>query len=87
MEDGLEVYQRPHDPDCPVVCLDETSRQLTAETRVPIPAKPGHPMRHDYEYQRNGTANLFMMFAPLEGWRVSGGENPISTFPTAERSC
>jgi hypothetical protein len=52
-----------------VVCVDETSKQLIAETRMPIPAKPGHPARHDYEYQRNGTANLFMMFAPLEGWR------------------
>jgi hypothetical protein len=69
MEDVLEVYHRPPDPDCPVVCLDETSKQLTAETRVPIAAKPGHPCRHDYEYARNGTANLFMMFAPLEGWR------------------
>ena len=69
MEDVLEVYQRPHDPECPVVCLDESSKQLIAETRVPIPAKPGHPARHDYEYERNGTANLFMMFAPLEGWR------------------
>ena len=53
----------------PVVCLDETSKQLIAETRVPIPVKPGHPARHDYEYERNGTANLFMMFAPLEGFR------------------
>jgi hypothetical protein len=69
MEDVLEVYQRPHDPACPLVCLDETSKQLIAETRVPIAAKPGHPARHDDEYQRNGTANLFMMFAPLEGWR------------------
>ena len=69
MEDVLEVYHRPHDPDRPLVCLDETSKQLIAETRVPIPAKPGHPKRYDYEYQRNGTANLFMMFAPLEGWR------------------
>jgi hypothetical protein len=69
MEDVLEVYQRPHDPECPLVCLDETSKQLITETRVPIPAKPGHPARHDYEYERNGTANLFMMFAPLEGWR------------------
>jgi hypothetical protein len=51
------------------VCLDESLKQLIAETRVPIPAKPGHPARHDYEYERNGTANLFMMFAPLEGWR------------------
>jgi hypothetical protein len=69
MEDVLEVYQRPHDPARPVVCLDETSKQLIAETRVPIPAKPGRAARFDYEYQRNGTANLFMMFAPLEGWR------------------
>jgi hypothetical protein len=69
MEDVLEVYQRPHDPAHPVVCLDETSKQLIAETRLPIPAKPGHPARHDYEYERNGTANLFMLFAPLEGWR------------------
>lgn len=69
MEDILEVYQRPYDPQRPLVCLDETSKQLTAETRVPIPAKPGQPGRYDYEYRRNGTANLFMMFAPLEGWR------------------
>jgi hypothetical protein len=69
MEDVLEVYQRPHDPARPVVCLDETSKQLIAETRVPIPAKPGQPARIDYEYERNGTANLFMLFAPLEGWR------------------
>jgi DDE superfamily endonuclease len=69
MEDVLEVYQRPHDPAYPVVCLDETSKQLIAETRAPIAAKPGRPARVDYEYQRNGTANLFMMFAALEGWR------------------
>ena len=69
MEDVLEVYHRPHDPACPVVCLDETSKQLIAETRTPIEAKPGHPARYDYEYRRNGTANLFMLFAPLEGWR------------------
>jgi hypothetical protein len=69
MEDVLEVYHRPHDPKYPVVCVDETSKQLISETRVPIKAKPGQPARHDYEYERNGTANLFMMFAPLEGWR------------------
>ena len=69
MEDILEVYQRPYDPHRPLVCVDETSKQLIAETRVPIAAKPGQPGRHDYEYRRNGTANLFMMFAPLEGWR------------------
>jgi hypothetical protein len=69
MEDVLEVYQRPHDLARPVVCLDETSKQLISEKRVPIAAKPGRPARHDYEYERNGTANLFMLFAPLEGWR------------------
>ena len=69
MEDVLAVYTRPRDGDCPLVCLDETSRQLTAETRLPIAMKAGRPARFDYEYERNGTANLFMMFAPLEGWR------------------
>jgi len=69
MEDVLETYQRPRDADRPLVCLDETSKQLIAETRAPIPAKPGQPARYAYEYERNGVANLFMMFAPLEGWR------------------
>jgi hypothetical protein len=69
MEDVIEVYHRPRDPDRPMVCVDETSKQLIVETRVPIPARPGRPARYDYEYARNGTANLFMMFAPLEGWR------------------
>jgi hypothetical protein len=69
MEDVLEVYHRPHDPERPVVCLDETTKQMIKETRVPIPAAPGRKARHDYEYERNGVASLFMMFAPLEGWR------------------
>lgn len=69
MEDVLEVYQRPYDPKRPVVCLDETSKQLVGETRTPIPAKPGTPAREDYEYKRNGVANLFMLFEPLAGWR------------------
>ena len=69
MEDVLAVYMRPHDHDRVLVCLDETSKQLIAETRVPIPMKPGRVARVDYEYERNGTANLFMLFAPLEGWR------------------
>jgi len=69
MEDVLEVYERPHDPNYPLVCVDESSKQLISETRTPIPMKPGQPARYDYEYERNGTANLFMMFAPLEGWR------------------
>jgi hypothetical protein len=69
MEDVLDVYKRPRDPDRPLVCLDEASRQLLRDTRPPIPMQPGRPVRGDYEYERNGTANLFMMFAPLEGWR------------------
>jgi hypothetical protein len=69
MEEVLEVYHRPHDPACPLVCLDETSKQLIKETRVPVPARPGRPARTDYEYERNGTTNIFMLFAPLDGWR------------------
>ena len=69
MEDVLAVYMRPHDPDQVLVCLDESSKQLIAETRVPIPMRPVSVARVDYEYERNGTANLFMLFAPLEGWR------------------
>lgn len=69
MEDVLEVYKRPQDPERPVVCVDETSKQLVGETRKPIPAAPGQPERIDYEYERHGTANLFMTFEPLAGWR------------------
>ena len=69
MEDVLDTYEKPRDPDRPLVCLDETSKQLVIETRAPIPAKPGQPARHDYEYKRNGVAHIFMMFSPLEGWR------------------
>jgi hypothetical protein len=69
MEDVLAVYTRPHDPARPLVCLDEVSKQLVAEIRTPIPMEPGRPACHDYEYRRNGTANLFMAFAPLEGSR------------------
>jgi hypothetical protein len=69
MEDVLEVYQRPYDPERPVVCLDETSRQLIGEARPPLPPRPGEVGRYDGEYVRNGTANLFMAFEPLAGWR------------------
>ena len=69
MEDVLEVYQRPYDAQRPVVCLDEQSKQLVKEVRTPIPMQPGRPERIDYEYERNGTANLFMLFEPLYGWR------------------
>ena len=69
MEEVLGVYTLPYDPEMPLVCLDETSKQLVSETRTPLPMKPGQPQRVDYEYERNGVANLFMLFAPLEGWR------------------
>jgi hypothetical protein len=69
MEDVLEVYQRPYDPRRPQVCLDEASKQLVAETRVPVPAAPGRPARVDYEYERKGTANLFLVCEPLAGKR------------------
>jgi hypothetical protein len=69
MEDVLTVYTRPRDPRRPLVCLDESSKQLILEARATIPMKSGRAVRSDYEYERNGTANLFMMFAPLEGWR------------------
>jgi hypothetical protein len=69
MEDVLEVYQRDYDPKRPVICLDETSKQLVGETRVPLPAAPGQPARVDYEYERKGTANLFLLTEPLVGQR------------------
>jgi hypothetical protein len=70
MEDVLEVYHRPYDEKRPVVCLDEASKQLIGETRLPVPAGPGRPERFDYEYVRNGTANLFLISEPLLGWRA-----------------
>ena len=69
MEDTLEVYTRPRDPARPVICLDETSKQLTRETRTPLPRGPGRVERIDYEYERAGVANVFMLFVPLEGKR------------------
>ena len=69
MEDVLDVYERPRDLTAPVVCMDEMPVQLLKETRIPIPAEPGHPRRIDYEYERNGTANIFMFAEPLAGWR------------------
>lgn len=69
MEDILTVYTRPYDPHTPTVCMDETSKQLTKETRLPIPARPGEPLRYDYEYERNGIANLFMFYDPFAGRR------------------
>ena len=69
MEDVLEVYQRGYGDNEVLVCLDETSKQQVQETRLPRPARPGAAGSYDYEYQRNGVSNLFMVFAPLEGWR------------------
>jgi hypothetical protein len=69
MEGVLEVYQTAYNPKIPVVCIDEATKQLVQETLVPIPAERGQPERFDYEYERNGTANLFMICEPMVGWR------------------
>ena len=69
IEDVLDVYHRPFDPKRPLVCLDEASKQLIGEVAEPVPAEPGQPERIDYEYVRNGTANLFLISEPLVGWR------------------
>ncbi len=69
MEDVLDLYEEPYNPKQPVVCFDERPFQLTGEVRHPQPAKPGQPMRYDYEYKRNGTCNMFLFFQPLVGWR------------------
>jgi hypothetical protein len=69
MEDVLELYHEPYDPQRPVVCFDERPCQLLSEKRGPIPRKPGRAERYDYEYKREGTANLFLFFQPLKGWR------------------
>jgi transposase len=69
MEDVLEVYKRPYDPQCPVVAMDEKPVQLLSDTREPIPCEAGHPARQDYEYKRNGTANIFCAIEPLGNFR------------------
>lgn len=69
MEDVLDIYARPYDPQWPQVCFDEHMVQLIAEKRLPLPAQAGRPERFDYEYRRNGTCNLFLFFQPLTGWR------------------
>ena len=69
MEDVLDVYTRPLDPRRPLVCFDESSRQLTKEVRVPLPPEPGQPARYDTEYERNGVSALLLAFAPLLNWR------------------
>ena len=69
MENTLELYHRPYDAQQPVVCMDETTKQLTQEVFEPLPAMTGQPERFDTLYQRNGVATIFMMFEPLGGWR------------------
>ena len=69
MEDVLDLYAEPYDPQRPVVCFDETSTQLLADARESLPAGPGQPRREDYEYVRGGTRNLFLFIEPLAGWR------------------
>ena len=69
MEEVLDLYAEPYDPQQPVVCFDETSTQLLAETRAPMPSRPGRTQRQDYEYRREGTRNLFLACEPLAGWR------------------
>ncbi len=69
METVLDVYRRPYDSDFPLVCMDETSKQLVAETRSPLPPIPGQCERYDYEYERHGTANIFLFAEPRGGWR------------------
>jgi hypothetical protein len=89
MEDVREVYARPDDPARPVVCLDELSKQPVAETRVPLPVEPGQPERVDYEYERCGTANLFLSGEPGSGTATSPGPNgaPPSISPARCATC
>ena len=76
MEDVLEVYQRRYEDNEVLVCLDETSKPTGEETRRPRPARPGAAGSYDYEYERNGVSNLFMLFAPLEGVAPGGSDGP-----------
>ena len=69
MEDVLDVYKRPYDPRYPLVCFDESNKQLVLETRKPLPIEPGQAPRYDYQYERNGVSNLFMFVEPLAAWR------------------
>lgn len=71
MEEVLDIYKKPYDPQCPQVCMDEMSTQLIGEVRAPLPPAPGTPLRYDTEYKRNGTANIFIAFEPLTGQRYT----------------
>ena len=70
MEEILELYTQSYNPKRPLVCMDETSKQLVSEVRTPIALRPGHPARYDHEYRREGVCNVFMFFEPLRGWRA-----------------
>ena len=69
MEDILDLYKRPYNPDEPLICMNEASKQLTQEARLPIPVKPGQPARFDFEYRRNGVCSIFMFYDPFGGNR------------------
>ena len=85
MEDILDVYQRPYDPLQPLVCMDEMSKPLIDETRVPLPIMPGQPEKYDYEYERKGVNNVFMVFEPLMGERhVSVTDHRTSPFKVVQ---
>jgi DDE superfamily endonuclease len=71
MEEVLDIYKTPYDAQYPQVYLDEMSTQLIGETRAPLPAEPGKPLRYDTEYKRHGTGNIFMAFEPLAGQRIT----------------
>jgi len=71
MEEVLDIYKRPYDPKYPVVCVDESSKQLTKEVREQLPMQPGQVLKYDTEYERNGTASIFMGFEPLQGVRYT----------------
>jgi transposase len=71
MEETLDIYKRPYDPKYPVVCMDESSKQLIKEVRKPLPAQPGQVLKYDTEYERNGTVSIFMAFEPLQGLRYT----------------
>jgi hypothetical protein len=71
MEEVLDIYKKPYDPQYPKVCMDEMSTQLIGKVRAPLPALPGKPLQYDTEYQRNGTANIFIAFEPLAGQRCT----------------
>jgi hypothetical protein len=84
MEDILDVYQRPYDENCPVICMDEKPYQLLGDTRAPILARPGSILKIDNEYKRNGTCSIFMFTEPLSGWRYANARERRTKIDWAE---